>query len=261
MNKENIKPETIIFKNIEFRRYPESKRRTDSIYYTASSCYYKQGIRRLHTEIWKDKHGEILKGYVIHHKDGNSLNNNIENLECIKRESHQSSHVKEYCENNKEKIIKNLNNIRPLSKKWHKTKEGKKLHAKLAKNLHSVKHELVCKFCGKKYLSTHKTGKFCSRSCEKKFRRKSGIDNEQRICALCGSKFITNKNTKIKYCSRKCAGKIISKKMKGRIVAKNINIKDIMKLKNKGYKNYIIAKKLGCSTGTIDRRILLVMAQ
>lgn len=37
----------------------------------------------LHRVIWEDNRGPIPCDCVIHHKDGNPLNNDISNLECI----------------------------------------------------------------------------------------------------------------------------------------------------------------------------------
>lgn len=38
-------------------------------------------------------------------------------------------------------------------------------------------------------------------------RRKSGIANVERQCEICGKKYITNKYSKSKTCSRICANK------------------------------------------------------
>lgn len=48
----------------------------------------------IHRAIYEAYYGEIPKGYIIHHKDGNKLNNNIENLECLTRAEHASLHHK-----------------------------------------------------------------------------------------------------------------------------------------------------------------------
>ena len=37
----------------------------------------------LHRKIWEDHYGEIPKGKVIDHINGNTLDNRIENLQCI----------------------------------------------------------------------------------------------------------------------------------------------------------------------------------
>ncbi len=49
--------------------------------------------RRLHRAVYEHHHGEIPKGFDVHHGDGNKLNNDIENLECIEHGEHKSLHV------------------------------------------------------------------------------------------------------------------------------------------------------------------------
>ena len=36
-------------------------------------------------EIWQEAHGLIPKGWVVHHMNGNSGDNRIENLACVPR--------------------------------------------------------------------------------------------------------------------------------------------------------------------------------
>ena len=43
-------------------------------------------------KIWSDEHGEIPKGYHIHHIDGNCHNNDISNLMACSREEHARLH-------------------------------------------------------------------------------------------------------------------------------------------------------------------------
>ena len=40
---------------------------------------------RVHRLIWEQQNGAIQKGYCIRMKDGDTLNTNIENLECVRR--------------------------------------------------------------------------------------------------------------------------------------------------------------------------------
>lgn len=48
----------------------------------------------VHRLEWIKYHGEIPDGFVIHHKDENKLNWNIDNLELISRGDHVLKHVK-----------------------------------------------------------------------------------------------------------------------------------------------------------------------
>jgi hypothetical protein len=60
--------------------------------------YFRANINnkttRFHVFLWKTINGDIQKGYAIHHKDGNKLNNRIENLESIDFGIHSSHHMK-----------------------------------------------------------------------------------------------------------------------------------------------------------------------
>ena len=46
----------------------------------------------IHRLEWEKYNGAIPKGFIIHHKDENKLNWNIENLEMIKRSEHIGKH-------------------------------------------------------------------------------------------------------------------------------------------------------------------------
>lgn len=57
-------------------------------YYAATS-----GDRELlHRNVWKDERGPIPEGYEVHHKDGNKMNNTIENLTLLTSEEHGRAH-------------------------------------------------------------------------------------------------------------------------------------------------------------------------
>lgn len=47
-----------------------------------------------HRLVWEQHYGEIPKGYHIHHKNGNKLDNRIENLVMISNSEHQKIHSK-----------------------------------------------------------------------------------------------------------------------------------------------------------------------
>ena len=48
----------------------------------------------VHRKVWIDNNGEIPKGFVIHHINGNKKDNRIENLQCISRREHRFLHMK-----------------------------------------------------------------------------------------------------------------------------------------------------------------------
>lgn len=45
-----------------------------------------------HKVVWKKHYGKIPKGYDIHHRDFNKLNNSVENLKCMKHGDHTKLH-------------------------------------------------------------------------------------------------------------------------------------------------------------------------
>lgn len=86
--------ETIIYNGKKYNRYPESKRRHLRAYFWRHDKW-KEPPFALHRQIWIDNFGEIPEGYVVHHKDKNTLNNDIDNLECIPFRKHCSNHMLE----------------------------------------------------------------------------------------------------------------------------------------------------------------------
>lgn len=64
----------------------------------------------LHCLIWEDFYGRsVPKGYVIHHLNGDKIDNRIQNLQCVESNTHKRFHNKGkiLSEETKEKISKN----------------------------------------------------------------------------------------------------------------------------------------------------------
>ena len=200
--------ETIVFKGVKFRRYPDSTRRSDAVYYTPGIADKQRGTRRLHEEIWAEANGPIPKGHHIHHIDGNPLNNDLDNLEAKSRLDHVRHHLAGTCT---ERQREHLEEIRPLAAVWHSSPEGLEWHRQHAytsiRAIPPVDH--VCDQCGATFEAIPKKhNRFCSNNCKSAWRRASGLDDVQKICETCGNAFTSNKYAKRRACSIKCGAKL-----------------------------------------------------
>lgn len=205
--------DSITYKGIVFRRYPKSKNYSDRMYYRPNGTHVTNGVESLHREIWKAHCGPIPEGAHIHHKDGNPLNNDISNLECISSNlAHQDLHGDTTkSESYKQRRAAHLKKARQLAAAWHSTDEGLEFHSRLAKEFWEQKEieKRVCLQCGDSYETRHNAGsKFCSNNCKSAYRRSLKLDHEKRWCAFCGEEFEANKYFSTKTCSNSCAAKL-----------------------------------------------------
>lgn len=168
---------------------------------------------RLHVYIWNKYHGDIPKGYQIHHKDENKDNNEIDNLMCMTQKGHLRWHGENIPDSRLKKWQANMSAQREKTKAWHSSPEGIAWHKKHAEKINFAKRgktKMVCECCGKIFVSGKRHGKYCSPECRSKARRKSGVDNEIRNCVICDSVFSVNKYSKTKTCSKRCSSKLLS---------------------------------------------------
>jgi hypothetical protein len=186
-------------------------------YIQSTGRYYQNGNshikpRLLHRKVWFDHYGEIPEGYVIHHKDHNWRNNNIDNLELIEKKLHLKNHAKELY-NNDDYVRKNkiaLNKAQIAAKQWHASKVGHEWHIKHGKSCweNKKKSPINCCVCNKIYLTPFPSRtRFCSQSCQQKISyqyHKTDI----RFCKICNKEFKANKYRKTLTCSRSCGSKL-----------------------------------------------------
>jgi 5-methylcytosine-specific restriction endonuclease McrA len=100
------------------------------------------------------------------------------------------------------------------SRCYHRAKEGKAGKTK------------VCEVCGREFITTYGSEKYCSENCKKKSilllrkkyyqnRKPSPKQPEEKRCAFCGKKFIPqSRNSQGAYCSKECRGKARWKRKK-----------------------------------------------
>ena len=168
---------------------------------------------RLHRYVYRCEVGDILPGYDVHHVDGDKDNNGPENLRAVLRSKHKAIHA-EILKHDESKLAKVRINIKKAIKAapdWHRSQEGREWHT-----AHGIKswegrepRKYTCTECGKDFYSIKSFPKgqntFCSNNCRAAYRRSTGKDKEHRSCIVCGADFTTNKYSKRKFCSRKCA--------------------------------------------------------
>lgn len=213
-----VRVETIRYKGVKFRRYPESEHRTERVYFTPGIADRKNGARRLHEEIWQDANGrQIPKGWHVHHRDEDPLNNDPVNLECLPEGDHQSGRHGEMhrARGQTPAGLEHMARIRPLAAEWHSSPEGLAWHSQNGKLAWARREarELTCDQCGNEYdtKSRHGTERFCSNACKSAWRRDAGLDDVGRVCPTCGDAFATNKYSGTRSCSRRCGRALITR--------------------------------------------------
>lgn len=197
-----MRRETIIFDGKEWYRYPDSEKRSDRV-------YFKKSNKFLHHYVWEKYKGKRRKGYHIHHIDGNTSNNAIDNLEELSVKEHMQEH---FSDERREWQREWAAKIRSLTKDWHSSEEGRKWHSEHARNTRFGIFTFgicKCEVCGSEFTKRTTNQKFCSNKCKSQYRRNKGFDNVTRICEECGKEFIINKYSRTKFCSRSCTNRYV----------------------------------------------------
>jgi len=166
--------------------------------------------KMLHRQIREDNFWKIPKWFHIHHKDHNTFNNDISNLEIIDSKSHQRIHMEKYFSNeeNKEKNRIHLEKSREKASEWHKSKDWIEWHKKHYQNSlwKAIQNKHICDYCWIIFYNNRKdTAKYCSKKCTFEAYK---IDVN---CKNCWKVFKTSKYQPKKNCSRKCSAQSRSK--------------------------------------------------
>ena len=138
--------------------------------------YFSKGCKRLHRVVWEFYNGPIPDGFDIHHKDHNTHNNDILNLELIHRIEHCQHHMSL---RDKNELRERMKYARKYAVDWHKSEEGSKWHSEQARQSYEKRNDriLVCEVCKKEYKTKHAgVSKYCHNNCKAKalrMRRKS----------------------------------------------------------------------------------------
>jgi hypothetical protein len=170
-HKDGMVVESVYFNGRKYNRYPNSNN-------AAHKRYFARAGARLHREVWKFYYGSIPRGFQIHHKDRDTTNNDISNLECLPFKKHRNEHLDEYIKRGRSsEQLAHLAAIQPRTKEWHASAEGREWHRQHAANtLHQegsakpyskmVPRDGKCEWCGSPFKAKSYKRSFCSASCQ-----------------------------------------------------------------------------------------------
>lgn len=195
--------ETLDWDGTTWRRYPEAKQRNHRVYFQA---YRGNVLTNLHRAVWEKANGPIPSGHEIHHADGDPLNNDLGNLECLTVGEHRRREA-EMGSFSTSRVHANLDRIRHLASAWHRTEEGRQWHRENCKQAMANRPlvEKVCIQCKTAFRSKQSFAVCCSRRCTT-IVQNNKPGNHHLMCRKCSQPFLS-KISKQLYCSRICSGK------------------------------------------------------
>lgn len=175
--------------------------------YHLNRGYYKTTVG-MHQMVWEHHFGEIPKDHHIHHKNGDSTDNRIENLECIHKTKHHSMHFKA----TRQVMLMQTPEARLKRKEWALSQEGNKKLSDASKSQWPKRKpiERICIICEKTFLTKNLNGtKYCSSPCRGQAQWARNLVKKK--CIICQKEFI-GRNIKpiTKTCSQECKGHLIS---------------------------------------------------
>lgn len=172
--------------------------------------------KRLHRYVYEKENGVIPDGYHVHHIDHDKGNNEPDNLALMTGRQHLHLHGVEITDEQREWRRNNvITKAVPAAKAWQGSAAGRawhKIHYENMKEALYARKERTCKQCGATFSGVlNDKNCFCSNACKSAWRRATGMDDEQRICAVCGQPFMVNRYKKTECCSRSCANRVRAK--------------------------------------------------
>lgn len=131
-----------------------------------SERYPSRGGKRLHRDVWRSAFGDIPNNCHIHHRDSDTFNNSIANLECLDSRQHLSDTWQP-------RPVYFSNDARERASQWHRSPAGRlwhKRHAKQSKIWTKWKRvDKPCEFCKKPFNALVRATipqRFCSNNCK-----------------------------------------------------------------------------------------------
>lgn len=183
--------------------------------------WYQSTRGTLHRAVWKFHHGEIPKGYDIHHVDFDKSNNDVSNLRMLTRLEHRRLHsvaheiICEVCGQPFNAVrAKYCPKCRAKSKP-KRLDEFVKLMNAAGRRIKSISNRLrTCEVCGKTF--EYKHNRTCSRECGAVLggRTNSGREKVERVitvCEFCGKEIRHRASNPQRFCSQACLFKFMTK--------------------------------------------------
>ena len=137
--------------------------------------------------------GVLPKGMCVHHKDGDTSNNAISNLEIMSLVDHARMHTNRRIADPEQ---------RDVLFRWHRSPEGaEQLRVNAEKmRANTPERECTCRHCSEPFVTNHPTKAFCSKRCVYLDR----IERQpNRECSICGELFKTIDKRTV-TCSYEC---------------------------------------------------------
>jgi hypothetical protein len=143
-------------------------------YYRCGHYFQHRGVR-LHRKVWEDANGEIPEGFHVHHVDGDTSNNRLDNLKLVPGPKHSSLHnsAPELLPRQRRQIEK----IRPKASAWHRSPEGRAWHGEQSSRTWKTKKAIQykCSYCGcifdSRYSYSPSSNRFCCNNHKAAYRR------------------------------------------------------------------------------------------
>lgn len=150
----------------------------EEYYLYTGERYFQARKKRMHRVVWEFYNGKIPKGYHIHHKDGNTHNNEISNLCLVSQKLHCRYEGKKRYKNGE--LDKFIYAGIEAAKEWHSSEDGIKWHSEHGKKtwLKREYFDKVCEVCGNNYKTPFPNrSKYCHQNCKAKALRNRRKNN------------------------------------------------------------------------------------